>query len=612
MKVSYNWIKQYLNVDLAPEKVSELLTDSGLEVEGMETFQSIQGGLEGLVIGEVLEKEKHPDADRLNLTKVDIGSAEPLSIVCGAPNVEKGQKVVVATVGSTLFPSEGEAFKIKKSKIRGFESHGMICAEDEIGLGKSHEGIMVLDSNVVKGTKASDYFSVENDVVFEIGLTPNRSDAMGHFGVARDLAAVLTSHEIVKAELELPSVDQFKKDDDSLSIEVIVEDMEACPRYTGVTITGIEVKESPEWLQNRLKSIGLNPINNVVDVTNYVLHELGQPLHAFDAEKVGKKVVVKKLSEGTKFTTLDEKERTLTANDLMICNEHEGMCIAGVFGGLDSGVTEKTTAIFLESAYFNPVTVRKTAKRHAVNTDSSFRFERGVDPEMTLVALKRAALLIKQIAGGNISSDVIDIYPNKITGSSIEFDLGYCDKLIGKSIDRGLIKTILSSLDITIEQENENTWSLYVPPYRTDVQRPSDVVEEILRIYGYNNIESPSKLNTSLSYGVKPDKVKLQNMIADFLANNGFNEIMNNSLTAGVNFDETTSVKILNPLSNELDIMRQDLLVGGLQSVAYNLNRKAESIKFFEFGRSYFKTEEGYQENDLLALIIAGKKGSEQ
>jgi phenylalanyl-tRNA synthetase beta chain len=612
MKVSYNWIKQYLNVDLAPERVSELLTDSGLEIEGMETFQSLEGGLAGIVIGEVMTKEKHPGADKLNLTTVNVGGEELLNIVCGATNLDKGQKVVVATVGATLYPIEGEAFKIKKSKIRGEESFGMICAEDEIGLGKGHEGIMVLDASVAAGTKASDYFSIENDIVFEIGLTPNRSDAMGHFGVARDLAAVLNSHKMQETTLTLPSVAGFAKDNDALIIDVAVEDNVACPRYTGVTLTEVAVAESPEWLKNRIKAIGLGPINNVVDVTNYVMHELGQPLHAFDAAVVGSKVIVKQLPEGTKFTTLDEKERKLSDKDLMICNDKAGMCIAGVFGGLDSGVSNKTTSIFLESAYFNPVSVRKTAKRHAVNTDSSFRFERGVDPELTVVALKRAALLIKEIAGGKISSDITDIYPTKIAGFNVEFDLNYCDRLIGKSLDRDLIKTILASLDIELKAENGDVWSLYVPPYRTDVQRAVDVVEEILRIYGYNNIESPAKLNTSLSYGVKPDKNKLQNSISDMLTSNGFSEIMNNSLTANANYDNNQVVKMLNPLSAELDVMRQDLLTGALTTVAYNLNRKAEVVKLYEFGRSYFKLEEGYQENELLCLVLAGKKATEQ
>jgi phenylalanyl-tRNA synthetase beta chain len=611
MKISYNWLKDYLPIDLEPGKVSQLLTDCGLEVEGEEIFQSVKGGLEGLLIGEVLTKEKHPDADRLNLTTVDIGSGIPANIVCGAPNVDVGQKVVVAPVGATIHPIEGDGFTMKKAKIRGQISEGMICGEDEIGLGVGHDGIMVLDNSAIAGTIASKYFEVETDTIFEIGLTPNRADGMSHYGVARDLRAVLNNlgeEPILKA----PATNSFQKDNDNLLINIEVKNEEACPRYAGVTLSGIKVSESPKWLQNRLNSIGLKPINNIVDVTNFVLHELGQPLHAFDADKItSKKVVVQTLANKTKFTTLDDQEKELHENDLMICNGDEPMCIAGVFGGLVSGVSNSTTNIFLESAYFNPVSVRKTAKRHGLNTDASFRFERGIDPNITVEALQRAALLIKKIAGGTISSDVTDIYPSVIENFKFEFSILNCNRLIGKKIGSDKIKSILTSLDIEITDESDDTLWLSVPPYRVDVQREVDVIEEVLRIYGYNNIEMPKNVTSSLSYAPDPDLEKVQNTVSNLLANNGYNEIMNNSLTKGDWYENDNKVVMLNPLSSELDVMRQTLLFGGLENVIRNINHKRADLKLFEFGNIYFKNEDKYDQEKNLVLFVTGKNESE-
>ncbi len=611
MKISYNWLKEYLPIDLEPKKVSQLLTDSGLEVEGEEMFQSVKGGLEGLIIGEVLTKEKHPDADRLNLTTVDIGSGIPANIVCGAPNVDVGQKVVVAPVGATIHPIEGDGFKMKKAKIRGQLSEGMICGEDEIGLGVGHDGIMVLDNSAIAGTKASKYFAVETDTIFEIGLTPNRADGMSHYGVARDLRAVLVNLG-EKPILKAPATNSFQKDNDKLSIDIEIKNQEACPRYAGVTITGIAVNESPKWLQNRLNSIGLKPINNIVDVTNFVLHELGQPLHAFDADKItSKKVVVQTLANKTKFTTLDNQEKELHENDLMICNSDEPMCIAGVFGGLASGVSNSTTNIFLESAYFNPVSVRKTAKRHGLNTDASFRFERGIDPNITVEALQRAALLIKKIAGGTISSDVTDTYPSVIENFKFEFSILNCNRLIGKKIGSDKIKSILTSLDIEITDESDDTLWLSVPPYRVDVQREVDAIEEVLRIYGYNNIEMPKNVTSSLSYAPDPDLEKVHNTVSNLLANNGYNEIMNNSLTKGDWHENDNKVVMLNPLSSELDVMRQTLLFGGLENVIRNINHKRADLKLFEFGNIYFKNEDKYDQEKNLVLFVTGKNASE-
>ncbi|MBT5698523.1 MAG: phenylalanine--tRNA ligase subunit beta, partial [Flavobacteriales bacterium] len=584
MNISLNWLKQYINLDLEVNKISEYLTDIGLEVEGISEVESVKGGLKGIVIGEVLTCDKHPNADRLNVTKVDIGNQDILDIVCGAPNVKAGQKVPVATVGSVIYDGE-ESFTIKKSKIRGEVSEGMICGEDEIGLGDATDGIMVLDDNVKVGTLASEYFKVENDTIFEIGLTPNRSDAMGHFGVARDLKTVL-NYNGSNLDLCLPDIKEFKKDNDNLNISVDIEDSELCPRYSGVTISGVKIGPSPEWLQNRLKSIGLSPINNIVDITNFVLHETGQPLHAFDARKIkDNKVIVKTLKEKTKFTTLDEIERELSSEDLMICNNSEAMCIAGVFGGLDSGVSDSTTNIFLESAYFNSVSIRKTAKRHTLSTDSSFRFERGCDPNMTIYALKRAAILIKEIAGGEISSEIVDVYPNKIEHFEVELTYSKLDNLIGEKIERESVKSILKDLEIELVKETENGLFLKAPPFRVDVQREVDVIEEILRIYGFNTVKIPTKLNTSISHSEEVNSEKVRNIISDLLSSNGFSEIMNNSLTKESytnlisDLDESHNVKILNPLSQDLNVMRQSLLFSGLENISYNINRKNQDLK---------------------------------
>jgi phenylalanyl-tRNA synthetase beta chain len=631
MKISYNWLKDYLNFELSPEKLSKLLTDSGLEVEGLEKWQSVKGGMEGIVIGEVVTCEKHPNADKLSVTTVDIGDGTLLPIVCGAPNVAAGQKVVVATVGTKLYEGDNY-FEIKKAKLRGEVSEGMICAEDEIGLGTSHDGIMVLDEKAKPGTTAAGFFNITEDYIFEIGLTPNRTDAMSHIGTDRDIKAVLDNIDFLnkiqsEREINPPSIDKFKVDNHDLDIEVIVENSEACPRYTGVTISGIEVKESPDWLKNRLNAIGLKPINNIVDITNYVLHETGQPLHAFDADKItGNKVVVKKLSKGTKFTTLDEEERELTGNDLMICNTKEGMCIGGVFGGLKSGVTGQTTNIFLESAWFDPVHIRKTSKHHDLNTDASFRFERGIDPEMVIYALKRASLLIQELAGGVISSEIKDVYSKPFENTNVGVYWKNIDRLIGKNLGNDVIKNILISLEFKILEETEEGMKLSVPSYRIDVTREADVIEEILRIYGYDNIEIPAHQNSAISHRKKPDSEKVKNTIAAFLSDNSFREIMNNSLTKADyyekcnDFDENRNVKILNPLSRDLNVMRQSLLFGGLEVISYNLNRRITDQKLFEFGKTYFKnpgTDEGrqvtekYDEINNLAIFVTGKKDNE-
>jgi len=615
MKISLNWLQQYIKLDLEVNQISEFLTDTGLEVEGIEEIESIKGGLKGIVIGEVVTCQQHPNADRLKATTVNIGESV-LDIVCGAPNVVAGQKVLVATIGTVLYDGE-ESFKIKKGKIRGEVSMGMICAEDELGLGSSHDGIMVLPNELEVGTLASDYFKIENDTVFEIGLTPNRTDAMGHFGVARDLKTVL-NHNGSELEMCLPSLKQFKTDNNNLSISVEVENSELCPRYSGVSISGIKIEPSPEWLKNRLKSIGIESKNNIVDVTNFVLHETGQPLHAFDAKKItGNKIVVKTLSEKTKFTTLDEVERDLSAEDLMICNEKEGMCLAGVFGGLDSGVSDSTTSIFLESAYFNPVSVRKTAKRHHLSTDSSFRFERGCDPNMTLYALKRTALLIQEIAGGEISSEIVDIYPNEIKHFELELTYKKLDSLIGEKIEREVVKSILTDLEIEVVSENQTGLSLKVPPFRADVQREVDVIEEVLRIYGFNTVKIPSKLNTSISHSDEVNPEQIRNITSDLLSSNGFSEIMNNSLTKESyihlisELNEEENVKILNPLSQDLNVMRQSLLFSGLENISYNINRKNQDLKLYEFGKTYHKVEGENQEKEHLMLLLTGKVNSE-
>ncbi|WP_298367339.1 phenylalanine--tRNA ligase subunit beta [uncultured Lutibacter sp.] len=618
MKISYNWLKQFLKVDWEAEKTGELLTDLGLEVEGIETVESIKGSLEGIVVGKVLTCVQHPNADRLRITTVDLGNGDPVQIVCGAPNVAAGQTVPVATIGTLLYDDNGESFKIKKGKIRGEESFGMICAEDELGLGSSHDGIMVLDETLKAGTPAAEVFNIEKDEVFEIGLTPNRADAMSHYGTARDLRAGLIQNDI-SLELISPSVTDFHVDDRSLRFDVVVEDVEKAPRYVGLTISDIVVKDSPDWMQNRLKAIGLKPINNIVDVTNYVLHELGQPLHAFDASKIkGNKVIVKTLPSGTKFVTLDEVERELHEEDLMICDGNENpMCIAGVFGGLTSGVSENTTSIFLESAYFNPVAVRKTAKRHALNTDASFRFERGIDPNITEYAIKRAANLILEVAGGKVSSEVMDYYPTKMEPNQVFLSFEKMDRLIGAKIPRETVKNILASLDIKFNSVTDGGIGLTIPAYRVDVTREADVIEEILRVYGYNNVEFSHKLNTSIAFS-DVDNVKIENVISNQLVSQGFNETMANSLTKA-NYlsltemlNETNNVAMLNPLSNDLGVMRQSMLFSGLESVIYNINRKNSSVKFFEFGKTYHKYESGYSEQKHLTLFVSGNRTKER
>lgn len=618
MRISYNWLKQFIKIDLAASETADLLTDLGLEVEGVDKYESLKGGLQGVVVGHVLTCEKHPDADKLKITTVDLGDGNaPVQIVCGAPNVAAGQKVPVATIGTKVFDKEGNAFEIKKGKIRGQESHGMICAEDELGLGNNHDGIMVLADDLKPGTPAAKVFEVENDEVFEIGLTPNRADAMSHLGVARDLKAGF-AQKGKNFELITPSVSNFKVDKRTLKIDVSVENEKLAPRYCGVTISGVTVKPSPSWLQNRLKAIGLTPKNNIVDVTNYVLHELGQPLHAFDANQIkGGKVIVKTVEAGTKFTTLDEVERTLDAEDLMICHAEGPMCIAGVFGGKDSGVTENTQAIFLESAYFNPVSIRKTAKRHTLSTDASFRFERGIDSSITEYALKRAALLIQEVAGGEITSDITDIYPKKIEDFQVFLNFNNVTKIIGEEIPKDTIKKILVSLEMKINNITDAGIGLIIPSYRVDVQREIDVIEDILRVYGYNNIAIPQKLNATIANAPRTEEYKVQNIIANQLCALGFNEIMSNSLTTpdyvklSENLKEEFNVIMLNPLSNDLSAMRQSLLFSGLEAVAFNINRKKNDLKLFEFGKSYHKMPSGYDEIKHLSLFITGNRKDE-
>jgi phenylalanyl-tRNA synthetase beta chain len=608
MKISYSWLKQFIQTDKTPQEISLILTDIGLEVESLEKVQPIVGGLEGLVIGHVVECAQHPNADRLRVTKVDVGTGELIQIVCGAPNVAAGQKVVVATVGTTVYPNEGEPFKINKSKIRSEVSEGMICAEDEIGLGNSHAGIMVLPVDTEIGIAAKSYFKMDDDYMFEIGLTPNRADAASHLGVARDLAAYL------RTSYQMPDISAFKTENENLIIAVEVEDTVACPRYSSVSITGVTVKSSPDWLKDKLKVIGIRPINNIVDATNYVLHELGQPLHAFDADQIkGNKVIVKKVAEGTPFVTLDDVERKLSTDDLMICNAEEPMCIAGVFGGKKSGVCEETKNIFLESAYFNAVSVRKTSKRHNLKTDASFRFERGTDPEITVVALKRAALLITEIAGGTISSAISDIYPVKANPFDVEVSYKNILKLIGQDIPAEEIKAIILALGITVAAETAEGLNLKVPAYKVDVTRECDVTEEVLRIYGYNNIHIPTKINASLAYTEKPNKENVQHLIADMLTANGFLEIWCNSLTrATFSKNAEEAVQILNPLSLDLNVMRQSLLHPALESVAYNQNRRNGDLKFYEFGKTYHLTNEKYVERPRLLVLITGANQSEQ
>lgn len=607
MNISYNWLKEYLDFDLQPEEVSAALTSIGLETGGVEEVQTIKGGLEGLVIGEVLTCVEHPNSDHLHITTVNVGGEEPLQIVCGAPNVAAGQKVVVAVNGTKLYDGD-EVFTIKRSKIRGVESNGMICAEDEIGIGTDHVGIIVLPADAVVGTPAKEYYNVKSDYVLEVDITPNRVDGTSHFGVARDLAAYLKQNGKPTA-LKHPSVDAFKIDDETPAIEVIVENTEACPRYSGVTIKGVTVKESPEWLKNRLTIIGLRPINNVVDVTNYVLHEMGQPLHSFDAGKVkGNKVIVKTQPEGTKFVTLDGVERTLTDRDLMICNTEEAMCIGGVFGGLDSGVTEQTTDVFLESACFHPTWIRKTARRFGLNTDASFRFERGLDANNTIYVLKRAALLIQEVAGGKITGAIQDVYPSPMLPYTVELTYNKINALIGKDIPVETVKSILESLEMEIVSETEEGLTIHVPVYRIDVQRDVDVIEDILRIYGYNNVEFSENVKSNLSYKTATDRgYQLQNLISEQLCGSGFNEILNNSLTRSAYYDELTTypvshcVMLMNPLSADLNGMRQTLLFGGLESIEHNAKRKNGNIRFFEFGNCYDYNVEKKREDATLA-----------
>ena len=642
MNISYNWLKRYINLTDDAQTVANILTSIGLEVGGVEEVESIRGGLKGLVVGEVLTCEPHPNSDHLHLTKVNIGEGEPLPIVCGAANVAAGQKVIVATIGTVLYDGD-QSFTIKKGKLRGEDSFGMICAEDEIGVGTSHDGIIVLPEDTPVGMKAADYYHVENDTLIEVDITPNRSDAASHYGVARDLYAFYRSHQNNQITLNKPSVEAFKIDNNELPIKVTVEAKDACPRYTGVSIKGVEVKESPEWLKKALTTIGLRPINNIVDVTNFVLHECGQALHAFDADKIkGRQVNVKFAARGQKFITLDGVERTLSDNDLMICNAEEPMCIAGVFGGQDSGVTEQTKNVFLESAYFNPVTIRKTSRRHQLQTDASFRYERGCDPNNTLYVLKRAALLIQEVAGGQVAMDIVDeVQSDKVQGTKemfapwlVTIDVKRVNSLIGKEIGEETIETILRALEIEIIAKHGDCWQLGVPRYRVDVQRECDVVEDILRIYGFNNIEFPEKLNTSLSYGLKPNPVKLQTRISEQLTAQGFNEIMNNSLTKVAYYEPLTEmpldtcVKIMNPLSQDLGVMRQTLLFGGLESIQRNVNRKNNDLKFYEFGNCYHrnqskvesqKSREGveadplraYSEEMHLALWLTGNKAAQ-
>lgn len=618
MKISYNWLKQFLQLDWEASKTGALLTTLGLEIEGISSFESIKGGLEGIVVGHILSCAKHPNADTLQLTMVDIGLDEPVQIVCGATNIEKGHKVPVATIGTTLYTRDGEAWVIKKSKIRGAESNGMLCAEDELGLGDNHDGIMILNEELVSGTPCTEVFKIEKDQVFEIGLTPNRADAMSHYGVARDLKAGLIQNNI-KAVLRTPSTSNFNLDNRSLKIDVIVENEDLAPRYCGVTLSGLIVQPSPDWLKNRLRSIGLKPVNNVVDATNYVLHELGQPLHAFDADRIhGKKIVVKKVKKGTRFVTLDGEHRTLHEEDLMICDGEKPMCIAGIFGGINTGVTEDTTSIFLESAYFDPVSIRKTAKRHGLNTDASFRFERGIDINNVEYCLKRAAVLIKEIAGGYITSDIVDLFPKKPKDYEVFLSFNKIDNLVGQEIPRDTMKSILFSLDIQVKNMTESGMGLAIPFYRVDVQREVDVIEEILRVYGYDNINIKEKLSASIAPTSKFEDYKLQNVVGTMLASQGFYEILNNSLSNPDYSDYlkrdkgSEAVTILNPLNKELSVLRTSMLFNGLETIAYNSNRQNPDLKLFEFGKTYHTENSERIEEKHLSLLITGKRNEEQ
>ncbi len=622
MNISYNWLKKYINIDVDAEELSKALTSIGLEVGGVEEVQTIKGGLEGLVVGEVLTCVNHENSDHLHVTTVNIGVDQPLQIVCGASNVATGQKVVVATIGTVLYTEDGD-FTIKRSKIRGVESFGMLCGETEIGVGTNNDGIILLPADTKVGMLAKDYYGIQSDYLLEVDITPNRVDAASHYGVARDLSAFYALKD-KSVKLTKPSVELFKVDNTQLSIPVKVENEDACPRYTGVTISGVKVAESPEWLKNYLLIIGLRPINNVVDVTNFVLHEMGQPLHAFDVAKIkGGEIRVTNFPDGTLFTTLDGAERKLSSADLMISNATEPMCIAGVFGGLYSGVTDATTDIFLECAYFNPVTVRKTARRHTLSTDSSFRFERGCDPQNTIYVLKRAALLIQEVAGGAISSEIVDVYPTEIKPFEVHLSVQKVNSLIGKEIGRDNIETILRALEMNIVASSSEGWTLEVPAYRVDVQRDVDVIEDILRIYGYNNVEIGDSLKSNLTFVTKPDSYKLQQLVSEQLTANGFNEVLNNSLTKASYYTDLTAfpvancVKLLNPLSSDLSVMRQTLLFGGLENLAYNVNRRNADLKFYEFGNCYYyhaenkkkgETLSAYSEDFHLGMWITGNK----
>lgn len=619
MKVSYNWLKDYLDVDLPWEKVSEILTEIGLEEEGVEHTESIKGGLKGLVVGEVTFRDKHPGADKLSITKVNIGAEEELNIVCGAPNVAQGQKVVVATIGTVLYDDDGGSFKIKKGKIRGEVSQGMICAEDEIGLGASHDGIMVLPAETPVGTPASEYFKVEKDTVFEIGLTPNRSDATSQLGVAKDLAAALKINYNHSGKVNSPDVSAFKVDNHDLPIEVIVENTEACPRYAGVSIQGVTVGESPDWLKKRLTSIGVASLNNVVDITNFILHELGQPLHAFDADEIeGKKVLVKNLADGSKFTTLDEVERTLSKEDLMICDANSnGMCIAGVFGGTKSGVKDSTTNIFLESAHFAPISTRRSSNRHLLRTDAAKCFEKGSDPNICVYALKRAALLIQELAGGTIASEIVDIYPTPVQKNEIDVKFSHVNRLIGDHLSKEEVRNILAAMEIDILSEEGDDFRVAIPTNKVDVTREADVIEEILRIYGLNKVTIPSQVKSALTYGLQPDPFKIRNIAGDYLANNGFNEIMAVSITESKYFkeimpmDESQLIYINNTANMHLDVMRPSMLFSGLEAIQRNQNRRSLDLRLFEFGHTYLKTADDYKETEHLTLFVTGQRHPE-
>jgi len=616
MKISFSWLKDYLNVSLPIDKISEVLTDTGLEVEGVETVESIKGGLKGVIVGEVMSCEQHPNADKLKKTTVDVGAESLLEIVCGAPNVVKGQKVLVATVGTIIYLENDESFKIKKSKIRGEISAGMICAEDELGLGKSHDGILALPQDAHVGMPAAEYLKITNDSVIEIGLTPNRTDAMCHIGVARDLRAGLLRQDI-QTTLKFPSIDSFAVENTKRIIPVKIEGKDACGQYLGLTISGVEVKDSPDWLKTKLSAIGLSSVNNIVDVTNFVLHETGHPLHAFDADEIaGDKIIIKTLDAGTKFVTLDEKERELHQDDLMICDAEKPLCIAGVFGGLTSGVSENTKAVFLESAWFNPVSVRKTARRHGLNTDASFRYERGVDPEMTLFAIKRAALLILEVAGGKVSSEIEKDIVQEFVPAKVQMTYARINALLGQNIETTAIKEILESLDIIVSNENEDSFEVTIPTYRVDVTREADVVEEILRIYGFNNIELPKRM----SFSITPNNYlpsDLRSRMNHYIAARGYFEIQNNSLTKGGYYDSYESlpkegrVEILNPLSTDLNVLTQSLLFGMMEVVERNINHKTPDLKLVEFGKNYFKAEKGFVENEVLCLALSGNYNSE-